>query len=128
MFCGTSVSAPSVSSVVNSSMRTSAPSAPPRYLFPRSGWDETTSKDLAGRGIADFTEDGGLVRAGGGGEIRWAAMEGFVGEDSEGEGFFGGFGDAEGGGGEDLDLGSCVHRADLGRNVLRRYDLGRAEA
>jgi hypothetical protein len=120
MFCGTSVSAPSVSSVVNSSLRASAPSASPRYLFPRSmEGAETTRPALAG-GIGDFTEDGGLARAGGGGEIRWAAMEGFVGEDSEGEGLFGGFGDAEGGGGEDLDLGSSGHRANLGRSVLRR--------
>jgi len=58
---------------------------------------------LAGRGIGDFTKDGGAVGAGGGGEIAWAVMEGFVGEKGKGEGFFGGFGDAEMGGGKNFD-------------------------
>ena len=37
-------------------------------------------KRLAGRGIGDFTKDGGVVGAGGGGEIGGAVVEGFVGE------------------------------------------------
>ena len=59
--------------------------------------------DLARWGIGDFTEDGGLFCAGGGGQIRGALMEGFVGQDGEGQGFFGVSGDAEIGGVENLD-------------------------
>ena len=43
----------------------------------------------------DFTEDGGAVGAGGGGEIGGAMVKGFVGEEGEGVGFFGLFGDVE---------------------------------
>src|SRR6266403_1277565 len=53
--------------------------------------------------IGDFTEDGGASGAGGGGEVGWAAVKGFVGEEGEGVGFFGLFGDAEFFGGEEFD-------------------------
>ena len=56
-------------------------------------------------GIGDFTEDGGACGTGGGGEIGGAMVEGFVGEEGEGEGFFGLFGDGEFFGGEDVDWG-----------------------
>ncbi len=55
---------------------------------------------LAGRGIGDFTEDGGAASAGRGRKIRRAPMEGFVSEQSEGECLLGVFGDAKAGGGE----------------------------
>ena len=56
-------------------------------------------------GIGDFTEDGGAMGAGGGGEVGGAVVEGFVGEEGEGVGFFGLFGDAEFLGGEEFDGG-----------------------
>ena len=55
--------------------------------------------------IGDFTEDGGACGAGGGGEVGGALVEGFVGEEGEGVGFFGLFGDGEFFGGEDVDWG-----------------------
>jgi len=64
-----------------------------------------TRRWLAGRGIGDFTEDGGAAGAGGFGEIGGAVVEGFVGEEGEGVGFFGVLGDAELGGGENFDGG-----------------------
>ena len=58
---------------------------------------------LTRRGIGDFTEHGGGMRAGGAGEIARAAVESFVGEQGEGEGFFGVFRDAEAGRWNDFD-------------------------
>src|SRR5215831_126734 len=49
----------------------------------------------SGRGIRNLSEDGRAVCARGGREIRWALMERFVSEKSEGEGFLGVFGDPE---------------------------------
>ena len=49
-------------------------------------------------GIGDFTEDGWAGGASGGGEVGRAMVEGFVGEEGEGVGFFGLFGDVEVGG------------------------------
>jgi hypothetical protein len=46
---------------------------------------------LLGRGIADFTEYGGGVRAGGAGKIAGAVVESFVGQQGKCEGFFGVF-------------------------------------
>ena len=54
-------------------------------------------------GIGDFTEDGGAVGAGGGGEIGRAMVEGLVGEEGEGVGFLGLFRDVEVGGGDYFD-------------------------
>ena len=48
--------------------------------------------------IGDFSEDGGAMGAGGGGEIGRAMVESFVGEESEGVGFFRLFGNVEVGG------------------------------
>ena len=48
--------------------------------------------------IGDFTEEGGVCGAGGGGEIGRAMVESFVGEESEGVGFFRLFGNVEVGG------------------------------
>lgn len=59
---------------------------------------------LARRGIGDFTENGEGVRAGGGGDISRAAMESFVGKESESKGFFGVFWNAELRRGKDLDV------------------------
>src|SRR5579872_6070125 len=50
---------------------------------------------LTRMGIGDFSHDCGMARAGGAGEIVGALMPGFVGEDGEGEGFFGIAGNAE---------------------------------
>ena len=58
---------------------------------------------LAWRGIGDFAEDSGAARTGGGGEVGRAVVERFVGEEGEGEGFFGGFGDVEVRGRKNLD-------------------------
>src|SRR4029434_7711807 len=49
----------------------------------------------AGRGIGDFTEDGVAACAGGCRNVGRALVEGLVGEDSEGQGFFGVGGDIE---------------------------------
>jgi len=49
----------------------------------------------AGRGIGDFSEDGGIAGAGGGGKIGGAVMESFVGQDGEGESFLSVGGDVE---------------------------------
>ena len=46
-------------------------------------------------GIGNFTEDGGAGGAGGGGEVGGAMVESFVGEEGEGVGFFGRFGDTD---------------------------------
>src|SRR6202158_4581674 len=54
----------------------------------------TCGRGSARRGIGDFTKDGGVAGAGGGGKVGGAAVEGFVGQNCEGERFFGGFGDA----------------------------------
>jgi hypothetical protein len=59
-----------------------------------------------GLGIGDLTEDGGALCAGSGREIGGAVVEGFVGEEGEGVGFFGLFGDVEMRGLKDLD-GIC---------------------
>ncbi len=53
------------------------------------------SKRLARWGIGDFTKDGGAACAGGGGKIRGAAVEGFVGQNGESKSFLGIFGDAQ---------------------------------
>ena len=45
--------------------------------------------------IGDFAEDGWAGGPGGGGEIGGAVVKGLVGEESEGVGFFGLFGDVE---------------------------------
>src|SRR5262245_46699406 len=60
---------------------------------PPAAWFRLVER-LVRRGIGDFTEDGGAVGAGGGGNVRRTAVEGFVGEEGEGEGFFGVGGDA----------------------------------
>jgi len=65
--------------------------------------EKAERRGLAGRGIGDFTKDGGTAGTGGFGEIGGAVVEGFVGEEGEGIGFLGVFGDAELGGGEDFD-------------------------
>ena len=57
--------------------------------------------------IGDFTEDGGACGACGGGEVGGAVVEGFVGEEGEGVGFFGLFGDGEFFGGKDGDWGEA---------------------
>jgi hypothetical protein len=62
------------------------------------------SQELAGRGIADFTENCGATCAGCGGKVRGALMEGFISEQSESECFFGVNGDAEARRGEEFDL------------------------
>src|SRR5882762_1989086 len=59
--------------------------------------------DLARWGTGDFAEDGGLFCSGGGGQIRGALVEGFVGEDGKGQGFFGVRRDSEIGGVENRD-------------------------
>ena len=53
--------------------------------------------------VGDFAEDDGAGGAGGGGEVGGAMVKGFVGEESEGVGFFGLFRDVEFFGGEDFD-------------------------
>src|SRR6476620_189368 len=52
-------------------------------------------RKLAGRGIGDFTKDGWPARAGGGGDVGGTLVPSFVGEDGEGQGFFGVGGDVE---------------------------------
>lgn len=47
------------------------------------------SPGLLWRGIGDFAEDGGTARAGRCGNVRRALVKGLVGEDGEGQGFFG---------------------------------------
>src|ERR1700742_2646684 len=47
---------------------------------------------LARRCITDFTKNGVLLGSRSAGQIRWAAMDGFVGHQREGVGFFGVFG------------------------------------
>src|SRR6266852_4465854 len=69
--------------------------------------------------IGDFTEDGGACGAGGGGEVGGAMVEGFVGEEGEGVGFFGGFGDAKLGRTENFDTTGLVKVSHLRRIVLR---------
>jgi hypothetical protein len=54
--------------------------------------------ELAGWGVGDFSEDGGAVGSGGGGDVARAMMQRFIGHQGEGEGFFGVFGDAKIGG------------------------------
>ena len=44
---------------------------------------------LAVRGIGDFTKDGRAAGAGCGGDVAGALVERFVGQEGEGEGFFG---------------------------------------
>ena len=78
-------------------------SARKRGRLRRDGWA------LAGRGIGDFTEDGGAARASGAGEIAGAAVEGFVGEEREREGLFRVFWNAELRRGQDLDCGDITH-------------------
>src|SRR5579863_2678176 len=39
--------------------------------------------------MANFSEDGGMARASGAGQVVGVLLKGFVGEDGEGEGFFG---------------------------------------
>ena len=58
---------------------------------------------LSGRGIGDFTENGGTARASGAGEIAGALVKGLVGEQGEGEGFLGVAQDAKFGRCEDFD-------------------------
>ncbi len=65
--------------------------------------ERVEAEALTGRGIGDFTENGGGVRAGGAGEITGSVMEGFVGEQGEREGFFGVFRDAQAGRWNDFD-------------------------
>jgi hypothetical protein len=77
--------------------------------------------ELAGWGVGDFSEDGGAVGSGGGGDVAGALVQRFIGHQSEGKGFFGVFGDAKIGGGQDLDLAGSWHLAGLGRSVLRPY-------
>src|SRR4030095_1092211 len=55
------------------------------------GW----RRDLAGRRIGNFTKDGWGAGGGGGGGGGGTLVEGFVGEDGEGQGFFGVGGDVE---------------------------------
>src|SRR6266849_4379762 len=68
--------------------------------------------------IGDFTEDGGARGTGGGGEVGGAMVEGFVGEEGEGVGFFGGFGDAKLGRTENFDTTGLVKVSHLRRIVL----------
>jgi len=70
-------------------------------------------------GIGDFTEDGGAYGTGGGGEIGGAMVEGFVGEEGEGVGFFGGFGDAKLGGIENFNATGFIEAIDVRRIVVR---------
>ena len=55
------------------------------------------------------------ARAGGGGEIRWALVEGFVGHQREGEGFFGVVGDAELRRKEEFDLATVFEERAVAR-------------
>ena len=73
----------------------------------------------SGLGVGDFAEDGGARGTGGGGEVGGAMVEGFVSEEGEGVGFFGGLGDAELGRSENLNAtgfvkGIHVHRIVFG--------------
>ena len=52
--------------------------------------------------MGDFSKNGAASRAGGGRKTGGALMEGFVGQKSKGEGFFGVFGDAKFGGFHDF--------------------------
>ena len=52
-------------------------------------------QSLTGRGIGDFTEDGGAVCTGGVGDVGGAMVKSFVGEDGERQRFFGVGGDGE---------------------------------
>jgi len=56
---------------------------------------ELLRQTLTRRGIGDFTEDGRLFCSRGGGQIRGALVKSFVGQDGEGQGFFGVGGDVE---------------------------------
>ena len=67
--------------------------------------------ELFRRGIRDFTENGGAVRAGGAGEIAGTAVPSFIGQKCESEGFFGVFRDAECRGRQDLDRGEIMTSA-----------------
>ena len=60
-------------------------------------------RGLAGRGIGNFTKDGGAEGSGGGGMIARTVVESLVGEECEGVGFLGVFGNAELGGRKNLD-------------------------
>ena|SRR5271165_2520133 len=71
----------------------------------RRGMKRVKLERLLGRGIADLSEDGGFIGAGGAGEIRRALVQGFVGHKGEGIGFLGFFGDAETGGWDNFDGG-----------------------
>jgi len=62
-------------------------------------------RGLTRASIGDFSHDGGMFRAGGGGEIVCLAVPGLVGKHGEGEGFFGIAGDAEFVGGNDFQRG-----------------------
>ena len=68
--------------------------------------------------IGDFTEDGGAMCAGGGGEIGGALVEGFVGEQGEGVGFFGRFGNAKLGRSENLNATGFVKGIHVRRIVF----------
>ncbi len=63
-------------------------------------------RELARGRIGDFSEDGGPLARRCGRKVRWPLMKCFVGHKGEGEGFFGGGGDAEVVGRDDLD-GGC---------------------
>src|SRR5882762_2507848 len=69
----------------------------------RRGWMER----LARRGIGYFTEDRQAAGAGCGGQVRGALVKCFVGQQSEGKGFLGIFGNAETPRGQDFDAGKC---------------------
>src|SRR5208337_1056149 len=94
-------------------------------------------KESAGRGIGDFTKDGGAEGACGTGEIGGAVVEGCVGQEGEGEGFFGVFGDAEFGGRENFDGGKSgselrhderIVSATAGDDELADFCFGKHEA
>src|SRR5580693_4846705 len=65
---------------------------------------ERPQSQLTRRCIGNFAQNRGAARAGRGREIGRALVECFVGHQGEGEGFFGGGGDTEVVGGDDLDL------------------------
>lgn len=57
-------------------------------------WKKSKQR-LARRGIGDFTKNGGAAGTGGGGKVRGALVESFVGQNRECEGFLGILGNAQ---------------------------------
>ncbi len=104
-------------------------------MFRLTSWID--KRELAGRGIRDFTENGGTKGAGCGGKIRWALVKGFVSENRESESFFGIGGNAEIGRGQHFNTGESggelshdqrIVRSSAGNDDLVDLRLGQDEA